>query len=63
MDHASLSWLQNLKEPEGRLARWALKLQTYNFTIVHCPGNTKQNADGLSQLPTIAHLFPEADPL
>ena len=39
-DHASPSWLQNLKEPEGRLARWALKLQPYNFTIVHCPGNT-----------------------
>ena len=63
MDHASLSWLQNLKKPEGRLACWALKLQPYNFTIVHCPSNTHQNADGLSQLPTIAHLLPEADRL
>ena len=62
-DHASLSWLQNLKEPEGRLACWALKLQPYNFTIVHCPSNTHQNADGLSQSPTIAHLLPEADRL
>ena len=62
-DHASLSWLQNLKEPEGRLARWALKLQPYNLTIVHCPGNTHQNADGLYQLPTIAHLLPEANRL
>ena len=34
-DHASLSWLQNLKEPEGRLAQWALKLQPINFTITH----------------------------
>ena len=62
-DHASLSWLQSLKEPEGRLACWVLKLQPYNFTIVHCPGNTHQNADGLSRLPTIAHLSPEADRL
>ena len=34
-NHSSLRWLQQLKEPEGHLARWALKLQGYYFTIVH----------------------------
>ena len=60
-NHASLKWLQTLKEPEGRLARWALSLQAYNFTISHRPGTAHQNADCLSRLPTIAILSPEAD--
>ena len=46
--HASLIWLLNLKEPEGLLARWALKLQAYNFEILHCPSTLHQNVDGLS---------------
>lgn len=34
-NHASLRWLRNLREPEGRLARWALKMQAYDYKIVH----------------------------
>ena len=41
-DHASLRWLHNLKEPEGRLACWALKLQAYDYSILHRPGNKHQ---------------------
>ena len=35
IDHSSLMWLKNFREPEGQLARWLEKLQECNFTIVH----------------------------
>ena len=38
-DHAPLTWLRNLKETEGRLARWALKLQAHDYKIIHRPGS------------------------
>ena len=62
-DNSSLQWLKTLKEPEGRLARWVIKLQAYNYTIEHRAGSKHQNADGLSRLPTIHTLIPEADRL
>lgn len=60
-DHSSLRWLQQMKDPDGRLARWALKLQGYNFTILHRAGAIHQNADGLSRLPVVSYLAPEED--
>ena len=62
-DHSSLRWLRNLKEPEVRLARWALKLQAYDYEILHRAGKVHQNADGLSRLPISCHLVQEADRL
>ena len=41
------------KEPSGRLARWALKIQKYNITIGYRPGKTHQNADCLSRIPIL----------
>ena len=48
-DHSSLKWLCNLHNPTGRLARWALELQAYDFEIVHCKGSLNYVPDALSR--------------
>lgn len=48
-DHASLLWLNNLKDPIGRLARWALRLQQFEFDIIHRKGKENVVPDLLSR--------------
>lgn len=48
-DHWSLCWLNNLKDPTGRLARWNLKLQQYSFDIIHRKGKDNVVPDMLSR--------------
>eukprot|EP00741_Cyanophora_paradoxa_P013466 tig00020689_g13004.t1 len=52
-DHHALQWLKTLDPTTGRLGRWSLLLQAYDFEIVYRPG--KQNgpggADGSSSKP------------
>ena len=49
-DHCSLKWLYNLHNPTGRLARWALELQAYDFEIIHRKGSLNYVPDALSRM-------------
>ena len=48
-DHNAVRWLMKIREPTGRLARWALLLQQYDFEIVHRSGKSNGNADAVSR--------------
>ncbi|KAG5873264.1 hypothetical protein JTB14_013175 [Gonioctena quinquepunctata] len=50
-DHQPLRWLLNIKSPTGRLARWALRIQSYNLKIEYLPGKRNVIADFLSRPP------------
>lgn len=49
-DHASLKWLMSQKDLTGRLARWSLKLQAFDFTIEHRKGSANIVPDALSRV-------------
>ena len=53
-DNRFLKWLQTLRKPTPRIARWILKLQEYDYQIVHRPGSTNRVADALSRIPVNA---------
>lgn len=52
-DHASLLWLHNVKDPQGRLARWQLRLQQFDFELIHRKGKFHIVPDFLSRSPVV----------
>ena len=52
-DARPLVWLNSIKDPTGRLARWAIELSNMKYTIKYRPGRNNQNADCLSRMLTI----------
>ena len=50
-DHNPLTSLKGVKDVGGRLTRWMLFLQQFNFQFEYKPGNTHNNADTLSRIP------------
>lgn len=55
-DHHSLLWLNNIKNPSGRLARWAVRLRQFSFDLIHRKGSSNVVPDALSRIP---HNTPE----
>lgn len=49
-DHSSLKWLMSQKDLSGRLARWSLKLQSFDFVMEHRKGALNVVPDALSRL-------------
>ena len=48
-DHSALKGLSSI-EPKGRLGRWIMDLQEFQFFVEHRAGKIHQNADALSRL-------------
>ena len=50
-DHNPLTSLKGMKDTGGRLTRWLLFLQQFNFTVEYKKGVSNTNADALSRRP------------
>lgn len=48
-DHHSLTWLYKLPQPTGRLARWIMRLQQFDFHVIHRKGADNIVPDMLSR--------------
>ena len=53
-DHNALKWLNQI-EPKGRVARWLMDLQEFDFIFKYRPGRVHDNADALSRLLPYQH--------
>lgn len=62
-DHHSLKWLKDLQDPNPRLTRWALKLQSYDYAVEYRKGSLNKVPDALSRAPVavVAAFHLESD--
>lgn len=61
-DHSALTWLFTIKDPSSRLVRWSLRLQAFEFDIVHRKGILHSNVDTLSRPVLANQLSIQHDP-
>ena len=61
--HQALRWVFSLHDPTGRLSRWALRLQDFDFEVRYKRGADNVVADMVSRLPTydLTDFEPEID--
>ncbi|OWZ10377.1 Gag-pol fusion protein, partial [Phytophthora megakarya] len=55
-DHSALKWLMTRTNLAGRLHRWSLVLQEYEFQVEYRPGATNVVADALSRAPAAVRM-------
>lgn len=48
-DHSALKWFLSISNPTGRLARWGVRLSTFNFVMKHRKGVDNVIPDALSR--------------
>ncbi|GMF66734.1 unnamed protein product [Phytophthora fragariaefolia] len=53
-DDSALKWLMANTNLTGKLHRWAITLQEFDFEIQHRPGNTNVVVDAISRMPAVA---------
>lgn len=56
-DNKALTWLQQATGQKTKYARWALLIQSFKFTTVHCPGKENELPDYLSREPGSEEVF------
>ncbi|CAF1125670.1 unnamed protein product, partial [Brachionus calyciflorus] len=48
-DHYALEWLLTSKDPNTRLLRWSIAVQSFQFDILHKDGSKHSNVDALNR--------------
>ena len=58
-DHEPIKWILSTEKLSGKLARWALQLQEFDFKVEHRAGAENGNADCLSRFSVVSIGGPE----
>ncbi len=61
-DCSALEWLKDKRPRGARINKWLLRLQEYDFKVVHRPGIKSANGDGLTRQPLPEDESYDVDP-